>query len=278
MHIPIPPDQLIRYRDDFEGKGNDNGARSWYARDLMHLLGYDNYETFKKAINKASQACVALNISIADNFQQVNREIDNETVTDLKLSRFACYLTAMNGDVRKPEVATMQAYFIGLAETMRRYIEDGENVDRLIMRDELTEQVNVMTHVAKAYGVKDYGLFQNAGYRGMYNMNLKELRFHKGVKQDQTLFDYMGSTELAANLFRITQTSEKIRNENLKGQISLEGAAEHVGKIVRRTMKETSGTLPENLRISENIKDVKRGLKSAHKEFKKLDKRGKKSK
>ena len=184
----------------------------------------------------------------------------------------------MNGDVRKPEVAMMQSYFIGLAEAMRKYIESGESVERVIFRDKLTEKVGVLTSVAKMAGVTDYALFQNAGYRGMYNMNLRELRFHKGIEQGETLFDYMGSTELAANLFRITQTAEKIKNQNIRGQKNSETAAEEVGKKVRKTMIEISGTPPENLKIADNIKDVKRGLKSTAKEFKKLDKPGKKSK
>jgi DNA-damage-inducible protein D len=244
----------------------------------MTLLGYDNFESFKKAINKATQACIALNIQITDNFEQVDRDIEGQVVSDYKLSRFACYLTAMNGDVRKPEVAMMQSYFIGLAEAMRKYIESGESVERVIFRDKLTEKVGVLTSVAKMAGVTDYALFQNAGYRGMYNMNLRELRFHKGIEQGETLFDYMGSTELAANLFRITQTAEKIKNQNIRGQKNSETAAEEVGKKVRKTMIEISGTPPENLKIADNIKDVKRGLKSTAKEFKKLDKPGKKSK
>lgn len=276
--MTIPEEKLTLYRDEFEGHGLDNGKRTWHARYLMTLLGYDSYDSFKKSINKATQACIALNIQISENFEQVDREIDGQTVSDFKLSRFACYLTAMNSDPRKPEVAMMQAYFIGLAETMRRYIESGESVERIIYRDKLSEKVGVLTSVAKTAGVTDYALFQNAGYRGMYNMNLRELRFHKGIKQNETLFDYMGSTELAANLFRITQTSEKIKNQNIRGQKSSESAAQEVGAKVRKTMIDISGTPPESLKISENIKNVKRGLKGANKEFKKLDNPKNKSK
>lgn len=186
----------------------------------MHMLGYETFSSFKKAINKAVTTCMTLDIETLDNFQQTKREIDGELVADYKLSRFACYLIAMNADNKKREVASAQAFFAATAETIRRYIEDSEDVERVLIRDELSTHEKSLSGVAKNAGVtnKGYALFQNSGYRGMYNMNLNQLKNHKGMtKKGRTLLDFMGKEELAANLFRITQTELKMKNEAISG-------------------------------------------------------------
>jgi len=259
----------------FEELCQINGGASWYARDLMQMLGYESFDAFEKTcINKAIGACTTLHISVVENFQQVQRELECGSVRDYKLSRFACYLAAMNGDARKPAVAAAQAYFASMAEAVRQYIAQAENVERVLIRDDVTDRERALSGIAHASGVEQYGFFQNAGYRGMYNMDISALRRFKGVPSDRTVLDFMGRQELAANLFRITQTEAKIRNERVRGQRALEDAAHTVGRTVRHTMIKTSGSRPENLPIATDIKIVKKSLKTAHKEFEKLD-RGK---
>jgi DNA-damage-inducible protein D len=256
----------------FEDHGKANGYKYWYSSDLMKWLGYESNAAFQKAFNRALQACTALNIPIVENFSQVEREINGKKILDWKLSRYACYLTAMNGDPRKPQVARAQAYFVTVAQALESYIQDADNIERVVIRDEITEGEKSLTATAYSAGVQQYSLFQNAGYRGMYNMDMHRLKKRKGVPSDRSLLDFMGKDELAANLFRLTQTSAKIRNENIRGQRPLEDAAEKVGQKVRRTMHEISGTYPEYLTISQDIKQVKSGLKSTHREMRKLDK------
>lgn len=178
----------------------------------------------------------------------------------------------MNGDSKKPQVAAAQAFFASMAEAMRNYIESAQNVERVLIRDDVSERERTLSGVAHAAGVVQYGYFQNAGYRGMYNMDLRRLRQFKGIDSDRSLLDFMGKQELAANLFRITQTEARILNEKIRGQRSLENAAHEVGKSVRDAMIKTSGSRPEQLPIAQDIKVVRKTLKSAQREFAKLDK------
>ncbi len=259
-------------RPSFEDLGNENGGKFWYARDFMQMMGYETLAAFQKPINKATATLIALNIPIQEHFRQVDRIIDGQMVPDFKLTRYACYLVAINGDVRKPEVAAAQAYFVTMAEAFRHYILDAENIERVQIREEVSEQEKTLSTVAFAAGVTQYAFFQNAGYRGMYCMDLAELRQRRGIVTGRSVLDFMSGEELAANLFRITQTHAKIRNERLQGQLRLEGAAHDVGHTVRETMIKISGKAPESLPPAEDIKSVKGKLKHARREFGKLDK------
>lgn len=252
---------------NFETFAKQNGFQYWLASDLALMLGYTDTEATKKAINKAMSVCTTLNIPILDNFVQTQSEADKN---DLKLSRFACYLTVMNGDIKNPKVASAQAYFVGLAEAFQDYIQDQNSLERVLVRGEVTEREKSLSSTAHQNGVVNYPFFQNAGYRGMYNMNLNKLKAHKGLKEG-TLLDYMGKEELAANLFRITQTESKIKKEGTKGQTNLEKAAETVGREVRNTMIKISGTKPEELTLEKNIQEVRKGIKQTNKALKKLD-------
>jgi DNA-damage-inducible protein D len=259
-------------QDNFERHAVDNGIVCWYASDLAEMLGYQSYATFSKAVNRAISACTALNIPVLENFQQVRRTVNGEVIDDYKLSRFACYLVAMNASPSKPKVAAAQAYFATLAESFRQSFQEADGVERVLIRDEISEREKTLASVAKYAGVHSYAFFQSAGYRGMYNMTLAQLRARRSLPQNQSPLDYMGKTELAGNLFRITQTEEKIKNEGIKGQVKLEQTAHHVGAKVRRTMIELSGTPPEYLPVAEDIKEVRKGLKTTQREFKKIDK------
>lgn len=262
-------------KPDFDSMCHENGMTFWYARDLMDMLGYSTYQSFSRAIQKAITTCSTLNIDIMDNFVQVAREINSKEEKDYKLSRFACYLVAINGDTSKPEVARAQAYFAAIAETFKRYIENAEEAERILIRDEVSQHEKSLSAAASSAGVTEYALFRNAGYRGMYNMNFKQLKARKGLAvTDKTpILDFMGKEELAANLFRVTQTEAKLRNEGIKGQSSAERAAEQVGKKVRDTMQQLSGTSPEDLPTERNIRQVRADLKASSKEFQKLDKK-----
>jgi DNA-damage-inducible protein D len=259
--------------DDFSYK---NGDVYWYASDLIKLLGYDSIQSFRNVINRAIAACASLNIDVQDNFKQEEHIVDGKSIHDFKLSRFACYLVSMNGDTKKQEVAKAQYYFAAIAETFRNYIEAAENVERVLIRDEISDREKSLSGIAFEQGIVNYSLFQNSGYRGMYNMNLSQLKKLKGLKEKEfkrSLLDFMGKEELAANLFRVTQTESKIKNENVRGQRALENTAELVGKKVRKTMIEISNTRPEDLPIGEDIKIVEKHLKDTNKKLKQIDKK-----
>lgn len=263
--------QMVDGNSGFEEMGKENGHRFWLATQLAEALGYDSYAAFKQAINKAMAACGTLNIPIHENFTSFEDNINGRKETNFKLSRFACYLTAMNADVRKEPVAAAQAYFAGLAVAFRQWVEESENVERLVIRGEISEHEKSLNSAAKQALVENYPFFQNAGYLGMYNMNLSRLREMRGIPGDRSPLDFMGKTELAANLFRITMTEEKIKNERISGQRRLEQTANEVGKKVRKTVIELSGVSPEQLPCAEDIQDVKRDLKQTHKKFKQID-------
>lgn len=263
-------------RPGFETMCQQNGFAYWWASDLCLMLGYDDISKFTKAINKAMTVLQGLNIPIVDNIVQERRTVGGKVFLDYKLSRFACYLAAMNGDVSKPEVAKAQGYFVAHAELCRVSIEQAAAVDRVTVRTEIANHELTLSGIAHSAGVENYAFFQNAGYRGLYNRNLRDIRIIKGVPDNRSPLDFMGRTELAANLFRVTQTEEKIRRESVRGQKPLERAAESVGREVRASILRVGNLPPEQLPAAEDIQKVKKNLKSTHKGFKKLD--GKKSK
>ena len=259
--------------DYFENSSQENGFTFWFASELMPILGYESMSSFNKVINKAMTACNTLQIPIIENFVQVYK--DNKEL-DFKLSRFACYLVAMNADNKKQTVAQAQAYFASLAGAVQNYLDEASNVERIIVRGEISERENSLAGVANRAGVESYPFFQNAGYRGMYNKNISQLRVMRNIPSNRSPLDFMGKDELAANLFRMTQTELKIKHEHITGQKHLENAAENVGKEVRKTMIKISGVAPENLPINDDIKKVKSELKSKLKKIKSIDKPKKK--
>ena len=258
-------------RPGFEETGQPNGETLWHEPILMDALGYESEASFQKVLMRAKQACLSLSIPCEDHFHRHN---DGKHA----ITRFGCYLVAMNGDPRKREVAAAQAYFAAIAETFQSCIEHAEGIDRVLIREEVADGQKSLASTAKAHGVKNYAFFQDKGYRGMYNMSLKRLSRYKGVPAKEKLIDRMGKTEMAAHLFRITQTDDKISRESITGQASLERTAFDVGSKVRRTMEDLNGTPPEDLPIAEDVKSVRKKLKGARKTLRQLDKPEKKPK
>jgi DNA-damage-inducible protein D len=259
--------------NSFESMGCDapDGRRYWWKSDLMGFLGYQSEATFHKPVAKAMTAVATLGLDAMESFCPARRMVDGKEVGDVQLSRFACYLIAINGDPSKPEIAAAQAYFAGMAEVARQALLGGEQVERLIARDELSGAEKALSTTAKRAGVTRFDIFRNEGYRGMYNMPLAQLRTHKGVSADKVLFDFMGKQELAANLFRVTETEARIKKQGIKGSRQVETTAFQVGRVVRETMVQTSGTLPEDLPIEEDIHKVRSGFKKTAKGLEKID-------
>ena len=254
----------------FEDFKNQNGITFWWASEVMVMLGYTDIKTFTKVLDRATKAFVSLNIPHYENIIAVKREIDGKDVQDFKLTRFACYMVAMNGDTKKPEVASAQAYFAEQTRKFELYVQGCQEIDRLLIREELTDGNKALAGVAKAAQVVDYAKFQNAGYMGMYNMPSWKLAKRRGV-EGKKLFDRMGRTELAANLFRVTMAEERIKSRDIKGQSHLEQTHFDVGREVREMVVKNTGTTPEKLPQEKALPEVKKDLKSGYKEMTKLD-------
>lgn len=250
---------------------NEYGQEFWYARELQEVLEYSEWRNFKQVIDKAIIACKNSNSNSSDHFVDVNKTIDmpkgaTKDIEDMMLSRYACYLIVQNGDPRKEVIALGQSYFA--IQTRRQELQDDyekltEDQRRLAIRGELAHHNKSLAEAAQMAGViepRDYAIFQNKGYQGLYGgLGAKEIHERKGLKGSQHILDHMGSTELAANLFRATQTDEKIRREGIKGKAIANQTHYEVGKKVRDTIKDLGGTMPEDLPTpKENIKQLER--------------------
>lgn len=244
----------------------------WYASELMVLLGYKEMKSFQKAIDKAIKTCLTLSIPYYENFiVWQTQDEEGNPMHDYKLTRFACYLIAMNADNKKPEVAAAQLYFIEQTRKLEVLIESQDDFERLLIREELKDGNKSLFSAAKEAGVEDYAKFVNAGYMGMYNMYNFKLAQKRKIPVKE-LIEYMGRTELAANLFRVTQTEERIKNFEVKGQQMLEQTHHDVGKDVRNMVKKNTGKNPEMLEVESKVDNTNKELKKGYKKMLKLDK------
>lgn len=252
---------------------DENGVEYWTSRSLWKILEYNEYRNFLPVIEKAKLACENSGQKVEDHFEDILEMIvigkgGERQVDSVKLSRYACYLIVQNADPSKTIVAQGQTYFaiqtrIAEVQQMKEYQElTSEEEKRLFLRSELLQHNSQLASAAKDAGVidsRDYAIFQNYGYQGLYGgMTAKDIHARKGLKKSQKILDHMGSTELAANLFRATQTEEKLKRENIKGKQKANMTHYEVGAKVRQTIKELGGTMPENLPVEESIKVVER--------------------
>lgn len=233
-----------------------NGIEYWYARELMTTLGYTKWGNFKNVINKAKEACKGSNMSISEHFADIGRvlKVGNNaemTIEDIELTRYACYLIAQNGDPRKKNIALAQTYFAVKTRqqelTEEEYKQLPEDEKRLYNRQIVKDRNKYLFDTAKASGVENYGKFNNAGYLGLYNETAQQIKHRKKLKKSQDILDYMGSAELGANIFRITQTDELLKNNKVKNENEACDTHKKVGKAVRKAIEEVGGTMPEDL-------------------------------
>ncbi|GMU18661.1 DNA damage-inducible protein D [Waltera acetigignens] len=252
---------------------NKYGQEFWYARDLQIALEYTEWRNFCKVIEKAKEACRGSNNAVSDHFVDVNKIVNagatSKDIGDIQLSRYACYLIVQNGDPRKKVIALGQTYF-AVKTRQQELIENYENLSedqkRIAIRQEMKEHNKMLVAAAKDAGVEttlDYAIFQNYGYIGLYGgLKASDIKERKGLKKSQDILDYMGYEELAANLFRATQTEAKLRRENIQGKQEANKTHFEVGKKVRDTIKDLGGTMPEDLPTPEkSIQQLEREQK-----------------
>ena len=249
-------------------QSDDEGNEFWYARDLQRLLEYTEYRKFLPVINKAKKACETSGHVLSDHFADMGGMVEigsgaTRRVDDIKLTRYACYLIAMNGDSRKEVIALAQTYFAVKTREQEQLELQKEDSLRLQIRQDIKEHNISLAEAANQAGIKepkDYAIFQNEGYKGLYGgLGVKQIHAKKGLKKSQKILDHMGSTELAANLFRATQTDEKLRREGIKGKENANKVHHDVGAKVRQTIKELGGTMPEDLETpAKSIQQIKK--------------------
>ncbi len=252
-------------------KTDENGIEYWEARELMPLLGYEKWQNSEEVIARAIKACLNSGQTADNHFTDASKMVDIGSntvrrVKDWKLDRYACYLVAQNGDPRKMEIAMAQTYFAIQTRKQEIFEQLDQNQKRLFIRGEVKIHNKKLFDTAKKAGVSNFGRFNNYGYLGLYNLTASEIKKKKGIDKDDIL-DRAGSTELAANLFRITQTDDKINKENIVGENFANATHFEVGRKVRTAIKEIKGTLPENLPVEKHIKELKKKLKSRDKQL-----------
>lgn len=263
---------------------NEDGVEYWYARELGPALEYAEWRNFSKVIDKAMLACKNSGLPLTDHFVEVNKMVElgsgsKRKLKDYTLSRYACYLIMQNGDPRKEVIAIGQTYFA--IQTRRQEIADAfnqldEDNKRLVIRGEVKSWNSMLADAAHRAGIIEqieYAEFQNAGYMGLYGgLKVADIHAKKGLSPNQKILDHMGSEELGANLFRITQTEAKMRRDEPQGLDAASGIHYTVGKEVRETIEKIGGTMPENLPTPEkSITQIEREqLKQLKQDRKKL--------
>ena len=250
-----------------------NGNEYWMARQLAKALDYTDFRNFVTVINKATGACKNSGQPVENHIVEFNEMVAigsgaEREMHSYKLSRYACYLVVQNADSGKEVVALGQTYFA--VQTRLQEIQQmddynrlsTENEKRLFLRNEMAKHNTQLAAAAKDAGViapLDYAIFQNHGYMGLYGgLDAKAIHQKKGLKKSQQILDHMGSAELAANLFRATQTEEKLKREQIKGRQKANQAHYEVGKKVRKTIEEIGGEMPENLPLEDSIKKIEK--------------------
>lgn len=254
---------------------DENGVEFWYARELQTFLEYMEWRNFNQVIDKAKIACENSGKRVVANFVDVNKTVQlnfgTREIVDIKLSRYACYLIVQNGDPRKEVIALGQSYFA--IKTRQQELNDDfnqltEDQKRIAIRDEIKHHNKSLSESAGNAGVKNFGRFHNSGYKGLYGgLTMQDIHNLKELNEGEHILDFMGSAELAANLFRATQTDEVLRRRNIKGEDLANDTHFNVGRTIRNTMKELGTTMPENLPTPrESIQELKNKQKELEKQ------------
>lgn len=255
---------------------NEHGAEYWSARELQSHLGYTDWRNFKRAISDAVKSCKASGNLPHHHFVEANRMVglgsgSRRSTADFHLSRFACYLIAQNGDPSKPEIAAAQKYFAIQVRRQELSDELAADQERCELRDLATKHFSELSGVAKKVGVQNsmFGIFHDAGYKGLYGgRGCKDIKAKKGIPDGENLMDRMGSTELAANAFRLTQARDKLAESRVSSQQQAIQLHESVGREVRQAIEKIGGTMPENLPAAEHIKEARKRIKKAKPQLK----------
>jgi DNA-damage-inducible protein D len=252
---------------------DENGNEFWSARSISKILDYNEFRNFIPVIEKARKACEGSGQNIEDHFVHYHEMVNigsnaKRKMDSIKLSRYACYLIVQNADPSKEVVALGQTYFAvqtrlqEIQQTERYNNLSSEEEKRLFLRNELRSHNSKLAETAQNAGVLnaiDYAIFQNHGYQGLYGgLDARGIHHRKGLKKSQQILDHMGSTELAANLFRATQAEEKLRRDEIQGKENANKTHFEVGQKVRKTIEELGGTMPENLPTTESIKAIEK--------------------
>lgn len=263
-----------------------NGNEYWYARELMTTLGYAKWGNFKGVIIKAIQSCENSDISTIDHFAEVGKTVlmpsgaKPKIIEDYKLSRYACYLIAQNGSPTKKQIALAQTYFAVKTRerelTEQEYLNLSEDDKRIYDRNLAKKRNRALSDVAQKSGVQNFGKFNNAGYTGLYRETAQQIKTRKGLSKKDEILDFMGSEELGANIFRITQTEAKLKKVNINNEELACATHYLVGNAVRETIRQLGGTMPEDLptpekSVKELEKEKKKQLKLKSKNQKKLN-------
>jgi DNA-damage-inducible protein D len=282
-------DAIMSLMQAFESAAHqDEQGEYWLARELYPLLGYSTWEKFQGPIEKAKASCAQANEDIEDHFHHVVKMVEigsgaEREREDIELTRFACYLIAQNGDpTKRPEIAAAQTYFA--VQTRRQELADiaeselpplTEDERRVLLRNELKEHNKSLASTAKTVGVKkpvEYAVFQNHGYKGLYGgFDMRGIQRRKGLQEKQDILDHMPSAELAANLFRATQTEEqleKLKARGLTGKTLANKTHFDIGKKVRQTIADIGGTMPEDYPAVEHVKEARKRLTANPKKLK----------
>jgi DNA-damage-inducible protein D len=244
---------------------HEDGQLYWWASWYAKVLGYKSLSTLSNAIQKAKDTCIALNIDINKNLISVQRKEDSYTGQDFKLSKFFCFLVAIHADTRKPVVKRARLYFLNELEELHIHLDQDDYFERRSLRDSIRESSSDLNKAARRARVKDIRNFINEGYLGLYNRPIQETKKRRGIPENEDIYDYMGMTELSANLFRIALTEERLKKLRNPSQEKAQLTHWKISSQIRSMITEHGGNYPEMLSFEKSLEKIEKSLKKAQK-------------